>query len=401
MAVAILIAFALVETAGRLFVQPDPRGYGSLLGVLLPPLRLFPPELRSADARDGRYRGLVVDGAALTVGDVAGYHRFEPRLGYTTLENVVSVNGWWRSNEIGARESGPTGPQVPPGRTRWLLLGESFAHGSGLPGRQTWPEVIEVAEPALDIVNLAVDGYGMAQAYLRYRDFAERLEHAGAMLMFVPGVDLWRDVNVLRELGQPWKVRAVMPRFVLDGAGIRLVGNPYGSAEALERDVRDGLGPTLREHLRRHDRFYFPVEHEPVPVVGHLLSFKIAAAAWGRYARGRVRRAQFEPGSEAAEISRRIFLKLQDESQAASRDFLLLVLPTPTDLDRLHDEPAFATAWAALVAATCEGIRHCVDLAPDLARIARSDVDLGPDGNHYGPGMNAAIADAVRAALPR
>ncbi len=400
-AVACLIAFAMVETAGRLFVRPDPRGYGSLLGVLLPPLRLFPSELQSAEARDGPYRGLIVDGAPLTVGDVAGYHRFEPTLGYTTLENVVSVNGWWRSNEIGARESGPTGAQAEPGRTRWLLLGESFAHGSGLSGRQTWPEVIETADPALEIVNLAVDGYSMAQAYLRYRNFADRLEHAGAMLMFVPAVDLWRDVNVVRELGQPWKVRAVMPRFVLDGDGLRLVENPYGSTEALERDVRDGLGPTLREHLRRYDRFYFPVEHEPVPVVGYLLSFKIGAAAWGRYARGRVRRAQFEPGSEAAEISRRIFLKLQAESRAESRDFLLLVLPTPTDLDRLHDEPAFRAAWEGLVAASCFGIRHCVDLAPGLVRIARSEVDLGPDGNHYGPGMNAAIADAVRAVLPR
>jgi hypothetical protein len=400
-AVACLIAFALVETVGRLFVQPDPRGYGSLLGVLLPPLRLFPTELQPAEARDGPYRGLVVDGSALTVGDVAGYHRFEPALGYTTLENVVSVNGWWRSNEIGARESSPTGPQVAPGRTRWLLLGESFAHGSGLPGPRTWPEVIEAAEPALDIVNLAVDGYSMAQAYLRYRNFAERLEHGGAMLMFVPGVDLWRDVNVVRVLGQPWKVRAVMPRFVLEGGGIRLIENPYSSVEELETDIRDGLSPELRAHLRRHDRFYFPVENESVPVLGYLLSFKIATAAWGGYARGRVRRVQFQPDSEAAEISRRIFLKLQEELHAASRDFVLLMLPTPTDLDRLHDEPAFAAAWNGFVAATCEGIRHCVDLAPALVGVARGEVDLGPDGNHFGPGMNAAIADAVRAALPR
>jgi hypothetical protein len=138
-----------------------------------------------------------------------------------------------------------------------------------------------------------------------------------------------------------------------------------------------------------------------VPVLGYLLSFKIATAAWGGYARGRVRRVQFQPDSEAAEISRRIFLKLQEELHAASRDFVLLMLPTPTDLDRLHDEPAFAAAWNGFVAATCEGIRHCVDLAPALVGVARGEVDLGPDGNHFGPGMNAAIADAVRAALPR
>jgi hypothetical protein len=400
-AVACLIAFALVETAGRLLVRTDPRGYGSLFGVVLPPLRLFPPEQAPVEARDGPYRGLVVDGVPITVGDVAGYHRFEPMLGYTTLENVASRHGWWQSNEIGAREAGPTEPQVAPGRTRWLLFGESFAHGSGLPGQQTWAEVAEAADPALDIVNLAVDGYSMAQAYLRYQDYAGRLEHQGVLLMFVPGVDLWRDVNVVRELGQPWKVRAVMPRFVLEGEGIGLIENPHGSPGELEEDFREGLSPTFRAHLKRYDRFYFPIEHESLPVVGYLLSFKIAAAAWGRYARGRVRRAQFAPGSEAAEISLRIFLKLQEESRSAAREFVLLVLPTPTDLDRLQDEPEFAAKWTAFVAATCDGIRHCVDLAPVLAAVPPGDVDLGPDGNHFGPRMNAVIADAVRAALPR
>ena len=343
---AMIFAFAFIETAGRLLVRPDPHGYGSLFGVLLPPLRLFPQEPVSVEAREGTYRGLVVDGVPITVGDIAGYHRFDPRLGYTTQERIVSVNGWWHSNGIGAREAGPTPPTVAPGETRWLLFGESFAHGSGLPGRQTWAEVADRAEPALDIVNLAVDGYSMAQAYLRYQDYAGRLEHHGVMLMFVPGVDLWRDVNVVRDLGEPWKVRAVMPRFALDGEGVRLVANPFGSPSALENDFRDGLSPQFRAHLELYDRFYFPLEHEPVPVIGYLLSFKIAVAAWGRHARGRVRRAQFAPGSEAAEISHRIFLKLQEESRAKSRLFVLLVLPTPTDLDRLKNEPTVRRCMA-------------------------------------------------------
>ena len=172
---ACLLALLLVETAGRLLVRPDPRGYGSLFGVVLPPLRLFAPVEDPVAAREAPHRGLIVDGLPITVGDVAGYHRLDPVLGYATLENAVSVNGWWQSNDIGARESGPTERLVAPGQTRWLLFGESFAHGSGLPGRETWAEVADAADPALDIVNLAVDGYSMAQAYLRYQSYADRL----------------------------------------------------------------------------------------------------------------------------------------------------------------------------------------------------------------------------------
>jgi hypothetical protein len=192
-----------------------------------------------------------------------------------------------------------------------------------------------------------------------------------------------------------------MPRYALDGKGIRLIEGPGIRSEDLENDFASSRNPTLREYLRLYDRFYFPVEHEPVLVVGGLLSFKIAVAAWGRYARGRLRRAQFEPGSEAAKISRRIFLKLQEETAARSRQFLLVVLPTATDLDRLQSDPEFANAWQALVTYICAGQHNCVDLVPALRRISADDIDLGPDGNHFGPRANASIAAAVLDALPR
>jgi len=195
-------------------------------------------------------------------------------------------------------------------------------------------------------------------------------------------------------------VRAVMPRFVADGEGIRLIASPYGSPQELEGDRRRGFSPMLREQLRSYDRFYFPIEHEAVPIVGGLLSFKIAAVAWGRYARGRIRRAQFEPGSEAADVSHRIFLKLQQETTARSRRFQLVVLPTATDLDRLQSDPEFAKAWLELVTYICTGQRNCVDLALALRRAPADQMDLGPDGNHFGPRANAVIAAVVLDGLP-
>lgn len=192
-----------------------------------------------------------------------------------------------------------------------------------------------------------------------------------------------------------------MPRFVLEGAGIRLVGSPYAGPQELDADNRAGLGATLRDHLRRYDRFYFRLEHEPVPVVGDLLSVKIGAAAYGRYARGRIRRAQFRPGSEALEISRRIFHLWQTETDAQAREFMLLVLPTATDLDRLRSDPAFAGEWRRLVEFVCSGLRHCVDLAAALRAVPAGEIDLGPDGNHYGRRANALIAGAVLDSLPR
>lgn len=398
-ATSCLVALMLVEVVGRLWVEPCEGWYGSIFGVPLPPMQLVPESPVDALDRDAWYAGLVVDGRRITVGDVAGYHRYDPLLGYAPLEDTVSANGWWQANGIGAREMGPTSREVPAGQFRWLLLGESFAHGSGLPTSQGWAEVADRAAPGLDIVNLAVDGYSMAQAYLRYGEFADHLEHQGVLLMFVPGVDLWRDVNTLRDLGEAWKVRTVMPRFVLEGNGLRLVTSPYANPEEFDRDNRRGMSETLKDHLHRYDRFYFPLEHETIPVLGRLLTFKLVIAAHGRYSRGAVRREQLQVGSEALAVSRRLFRRLQDQAQENSREFVLLVLPTATDIARLRGETAFRKTWQEIVDYSCKELRHCVDLTDSLMAIPPAEFDLGPDGNHYGPRTNVRIARAVLAAL--
>jgi hypothetical protein len=387
-----------VEVASHFFIEPDERGHGAIMGIVLPPYRIVVPSQAEGTDRSAPYRDLVVDGQSITVGDVAGYHRYDAVLGYTHQQNAESVNGWWQSNNIGAREAAPTPEQAPPGPERWLLVGESFAHGSSLPTHQGWASVVEEGSPSLDVVNLAVDGYSMAQAYLRYRSFANRLEHQGVMLMFVPDVDLWRDVNTLRTLGEPWKVQAVMPRFVIDGEGsLELVPSPYSAAGELLAANADGLSDRLRDHLRRFDRFYFPFEHREVPVVGRLVTVRLAAAAYGRYARGSLRRQLREPGSEALRVSRAVFAALHSKAAAHNRQFLLLVLPTANDLRRIREEDGYSEQWVELLRFVCEGPWHCIDLSGALRQ--SEAIDAGPDGNHFGPRTNRDIATVVRAAI--
>jgi hypothetical protein len=393
--VSVLATLLLMEIAERLLRTPDDGGDGALFGIVLPPFAVVPRGRAEETDRSQPYGDLVADDRKITVGDVAGYHRFDSVLGYTHLENTVSVNGWWRSNEIGARQAGPTSKQTPAGVRRVLLLGESFAHGSGLPTEQGWAAVAEAGDSAMEIVNLAVDGYSVAQAYLRYASLEAELDHDGVWLMFVPNVDLWRDVNTLRTLGEPWKVQAMMPRFVLDSGSLRVARSPYAGASDLVDRNAGGLDPVLRDHLRRYDRFYFPREYERTPVLDHLLTYKVAVAAYGRYARGAIRRSLWEPGSEALEISRAIVQRLHDETASRRRAFVLLVLPTMNDLYRFQDDAGHERRWEALVRFVCDGPWRCVDLAPPLRRIARGDLDTAADGQHFGPRVNRAIAAAV------
>ena len=78
-----------------------------------PPVKLIPYDRSPPKTdRDASYEGLVVDGDRISVGDIFGFHRDDPVLGYTPQENVVSLNGWWQSNNIGARKRRDTPPSV-------------------------------------------------------------------------------------------------------------------------------------------------------------------------------------------------------------------------------------------------------------------------------------------------
>jgi hypothetical protein len=86
----------------------------------------------------------------------------------------------------------------------------------------------------------------MGQAFLRYQSLQGKIEYNGVLMMFAPSADLWRDINVIRRLGQGWRVQIVMPRFLWDGKGVTLVPSPYPNPVDVYSDNRDGLSPRLR-----------------------------------------------------------------------------------------------------------------------------------------------------------
>lgn len=80
---AFCFTLLMVETATRSFVTPAADSYGSLFGLELPPLELpsytTPPP---AVDRNAWYQGLIVEGKRITIGDLWGFFREDPILGY-------------------------------------------------------------------------------------------------------------------------------------------------------------------------------------------------------------------------------------------------------------------------------------------------------------------------------
>jgi hypothetical protein len=162
---AVCLVLVLTEVVGHALVKPSPLAYGTFLGRELPPFRVVPVCDKPPAATDySAWSGPVVDGQQISAGDLHGLFRQDPALGYAPRESAVSANAWWQSNNLGARARNDASAVPDSGRKRIIVFGDSFGAGSRIRQEQVWSAMLARSLPDTDVLNFAVDGYGMAQA---------------------------------------------------------------------------------------------------------------------------------------------------------------------------------------------------------------------------------------------
>jgi hypothetical protein len=83
------------------------------------------------------------------------------------------------------RHSGDLSPEVPAGRQRLIVTGDSFALGYGVGDEDTWCSQLAHIDPRLEVVNLGQGGYGLDQAWLWYRRVRDDFAHDIHLFTFV------------------------------------------------------------------------------------------------------------------------------------------------------------------------------------------------------------------------
>jgi hypothetical protein len=172
------------------------------------------------------------------IGDPTTYYQFDPLLGWSIRpDRSVEQDGvTYTSNAIGIRALRSYAPQPPDGVTRIAAFGPSFTHSDEVPDDATWTYLLEQARPDLEVMNWGVAGYGTDQAFLRYQ--AQGAAYAPHIVLIgFEEENLRRNANRFRPFysggtGFP----LTKPVFVLDGAELELLPNPFASAAEL-RDV--------------------------------------------------------------------------------------------------------------------------------------------------------------------
>ena len=126
--------------------------------------------------------------------DMACLHVYSKEYGWAPRAGFRLRIGGWPETTI--NRAGYRGREYPhartPGKHRVLMLGDSLAFGYGVGDDETSSRQMERLEPTLEVINLAVQGYGTDQAPGQYADRKARPNlpsRAGQCLATIPSPD--------------------------------------------------------------------------------------------------------------------------------------------------------------------------------------------------------------------
>ncbi len=394
---SLILAWLLAESVLNALEEPSVWSSGRVLGQELPPRKIIPSiEIASEEERLRRlgewHEPLIVGGRRITDGDLYGIAREDAAIGHVPLENAISVNGWWQSNDLGARARLPTNRRVPEGTRRLLLFGDSYVNGSRVPQEETFASYIDASLPDVDVVNFGVDGYSLGQAFLRYETLKDRIDYHEVFLIAVPEADLWREINTVRYIARTWDAYKVNPRFIIEDDSLRLVLSPYADLDEMLRENRPEVSTMLRSHLASYDRFYFRSRYEPDPLLDHSITFRLLKRWWSKRQQLRLFDGLMETSSEALRVTKQITQSMADSVREKGAQFTLVVLPGPGDTEKYLQDPVYRDRWDTMTEYLCTNLPACYDLMEEFAKTSLSVFDAGYEGSHYGPSANKTIA---------
>lgn len=132
-----------------------------------------------------------------------------------------------------------------PDKYRVMVVGESFTYGLEVGDGVEWPAVLQELDDRMQVVNLAVPGYGTDQILITLREsINEYRPHL--VIMALTHDDFSRSLLTFREYKKP--------RFMMDGTGtLTLTNTPVGGLEETYQSLLSEYGGPGNEKLAAED----------------------------------------------------------------------------------------------------------------------------------------------------
>lgn len=310
---------------------------------------------------------------------------YDPELGWKPRPGVRHYNS------AGFISSAPEPAPAPPtDRLRIALFGGSYTEGDFDKG---WWRVLEselnAAGLPAEVLNFGVGGYGMDQAYLRWRrDGAPYRPHL--VIFGFAAANCADNMNMVRMVKDPdTGVPFTKPRFLLQpGGALEQINSPTPAPAELPGLLRN----LAAWPLVSHEYYWRPEDAQfrwwRLSRMAAFLEGKVSAQAY-KDSPDRFYTFQEEPAQLGLAITRRF----RTEVEVAGSRFLVAHLPYHTELAALRDRGSFpfAELYSALgretdVAATEQAMLAHIQRRPPIGYFV--------DG-HYGPELQTVVGRAL------
>jgi hypothetical protein len=271
--------------------------------------------------------------------DTSTYVIRDNELGWTIKPN--GGGGIYTATAHGFRgpQNSQTTVQIPEGKIRVSVYGDSFTHGDGVPLDGTWAEQLQHLRANMEVLNFGVPAYGTDQAFLRFLRDGQKF-NAQIHILGIWPENLARNVNVIRFYLNPYGgLGTSKPRFKLVAGKLLLINSPVMTKE-------DFLDTVLQRHvspLIESDYWYNEYEQQ-FPFYYHSQVVRAIFSVSRAYQRREMRnRMYFDRESEASRLTAAIAEAFKNEVEGLGSRAYVSIIPMRDFLDA-HESGAFPLA---------------------------------------------------------
>ncbi|MEM9952439.1 MAG: SGNH/GDSL hydrolase family protein [Chloroflexota bacterium] len=363
--VTLVVSFCSVELLMRSFVSTSDDGLKTYRGMpirpLVIPMSLVEPDLEAYLANE--------DEAVL---------RYDAQLGWTFPNNFS--NDTVTTNSIGLRSFTEYDETMPDDVFRIAMYGDSFMAGGEVADTDTIPYLLEqdlrACGASVEVMNFAVFGYGMDQAYLRWQMLGQAYDADLVIMGFQPE-NLNRNVNLLRPLAGGAGIPFSKPRYILDESGeLTLVNSPTIPLEELLDFYRDFDNQDLAQY-----EWHYNERYENHWSTTSILYSVIEA----RQNLQTTNNAPLNPDDERVLIGQAIVDAFASDIAETEQGFAILHLPNRDVLQRYIDTGMFSYQFILDDFDDAYSVIHAESVFPSM-----DDNDWAPNF-HYSPDANQRI----------
>ena len=329
MSFGLALAFAILEFGIRLAGESDADGQFSFMGYALEPYALPVNDMRQS------VEDYIANQDRVTI-------IYDSETGWVYRPNSLRHDGRFSVNGSGLRSKREISRTPLPDTLRIALFGDSFTADDDVSDAFTWAHLLEVELNRVGIraetLNFGVGGYGMDQAYLRWRKDGPDFQPDIVVFGFQPE-NLDRNVNVFRHLYiHGYGIPLAKPRFVLRDGKLALLNSPVMPPQQLLATF-----DAFASHPLAQYEAYYPSRDSATRwwTGSRLLAFIHTLAR----AKASLDAAEYGPGSERGELGKAIVDAFAADVADQGADFIIAHLPLQQHLEHLRDGGESSFAW--------------------------------------------------------